>query len=372
VSVEGFVRSAGAAMGFARDAFGVGGPALAPPSQAGAVPMGNGAGHGRAADGFGQESGVVGAHVTALDEHDQAGDRQMRDALAASGIGRERMDSVIAAAVADVTAMGASTSTPQGQRALVAAIKRHLEDTKSTLDGADGDASTRAAGAHVTAAGYDGLGAPPAGATNPAAAMSALSTMAGSAMPAIGGLASPLGGLGSPLAGLGSQLSGLTSLMSPGLGGAGAVAPTALTGVGGHDLGAGDLTHDTASEKGLQKDTILAARAVSEAFPEIKDIGGCRPDSLPWHPQGKAIDVMIPDPTSPGGRALGDAVMRFAMQHKDRFDINHVIWRQTMYLPDGSVQHMENRGSPTQNHMDHVHIATNGGGYPHGGESYRW
>jgi hypothetical protein len=169
------------------------------------MPLGNGAGHGRAADGFGQESGVVGAHVTALDEHDQAGDRQMRDALAASGIGRERMDSVIAAAVADVTAMGASTSTPQGQRALVAAIKRHLEDTKSTLDGADGDASTRAAGAHVTAAGYDGLGAPPAGG---GPGMPQLPTMP--SIPPVPQFGSALSG--SPLAALG----GLGGLFAPG------------------------------------------------------------------------------------------------------------------------------------------------------------
>lgn len=371
MSIDGFVRSAGAAMGYARDAFGLGGAGLSPSSQIGAVPLGNGGGQGHAADGFGHESGVVSAHVSALGEHDQAGDQQVRDAMAASGIGRERMDSVIAAAVADVTAMGASTSTPQGQRALVAAIKRHLEDTTSTLDSADGDAGTRAAGAHVQAAGYDGLGGPPAtggpGTPNPAAAMAGLSSVAG---PALSGL----GGLGSPLSGLASPLSGLTSMMGSALtgsGGAGSPAAT-LTGADGHGLGAGDLTHDTASEKGLQKDTILAARAVSEAFPEIKDIGGCRPDSLPWHPQGKAIDVMIPDPMSPAGKALGDAVMRFAMQHREKFDLNHVIWRQTMYLPDGSVQHMENRGSPTQNHMDHVHIATNGGGYAHGGEAYRW
>ncbi|ORW07226.1 hypothetical protein AWC14_25075 [Mycobacterium kyorinense] len=121
----------------------------------------------------------------------------------------------------------------------------------------------------------------------------------------------------------------------------------------------------------MQRDTILAARAVSAAFPEIRDIGGARPDSLPWHPQGKAIDVMIPNPTSAHGKALGDAILRFALQHSREFSLNHVIWQQTLYNPDGSSSHMEDRGSPTQNHMDHVHIATNGGGYPRGGEVYR-
>jgi hypothetical protein len=83
-----------------------------------------------------------------------------------------------------------------------------------------------------------------------------------------------------------------------------------LAGAVGRSAG-GVLPPGVAPENGLQKDTILAARAVSAAFPEIRTIGGYRPDSLPWHPNGQAIDVMIPDPSSPHGRALGDQVVRF-------------------------------------------------------------
>ena len=36
-----------------------------------------------------------------------------------------------------------------------------------------------------------------------------------------------------------------------------------------------------AQERGLQVKTILAARSISAAFPEIKNIGGVRPDALP-------------------------------------------------------------------------------------------
>lgn len=133
----------------------------------------------------------------------------------------------------------------------------------------------------------------------------------------------------------------------------------------------GDLPPGVGSERGLQRFTILAKRAVSAAFPEISDIGGVRPDSLKWHPNGLAIDVMIPNPYSAHGKALGEEVMRFAMRHKELFRINHVIWHQTIHNPDGSASLMENRGSPTANHMDHVHIATNGGGYPNGQERYR-
>ena len=40
-------------------------------------------------------------------------------------------------------------------------------------------------------------------------------------------------------------------------------------------------------------------------------------------------------------------------------------------LSAGETVMMDNLGSPTQNHMDHIHVATKGGGYPRGGEVYR-
>ena len=46
MSLDGFVRAAGAAMGFARESFGAGGAALAPATGVGAVPTGFGAGSG--------------------------------------------------------------------------------------------------------------------------------------------------------------------------------------------------------------------------------------------------------------------------------------------------------------------------------------
>ena len=51
-----------------------------------------------------------------------------------------------------------------------------------------------------------------------------------------------------------------------------------------------------APERGLQVKTILVARSISALFPEIQNIGGVRPDALRWHPDGLALDVMIPEP----------------------------------------------------------------------------
>lgn len=170
---------------------------------------------------------------------------------------------------------------------------------------------------------------------------------------------SALSGLSSAPA---SMLSGLTS----GKGGKG--EPGTVLAARASPEGA--LPPEIGSEKGLQRNTILIARAISAAFPEIKDIGGVRADSLKWHPNGLAIDVMIPNPTSAEGKALGDRVLAFAMQHASKYGLNHAIWRQTMYTQDAAPRVMEDRGGPTANHMDHVHIATDGGGYPTGGETY--
>ncbi len=123
------------------------------------------------------------------------------------------------------------------------------------------------------------------------------------------------------------------------------------------------LPAGVAPESGLQIKTILVARAVSAAFPEIHNIGGVRPDALRWHPNGLAIDVMIPNPGSAQGIALGNEIVAFVLKNADHFDLQDAIWRDVYYTPGGS------RASGL-GHYDHVHITTKGGGYPTGSEVY--
>jgi hypothetical protein len=118
-----------------------------------------------------------------------------------------------------------------------------------------------------------------------------------------------------------------------------------------------------ANERGLQVRTILAARAISAAFPQIHEIGGVRPDPLPWHPLGLAIDVMIPNPGSEEGIALGDQIVAYVLQNATRFGMQDAIWRGVYYTPDGAQ-------AARLGHYDHVHVTTTGGGYPTGGEIY--
>ncbi|MGH3637763.1 MAG: hypothetical protein ACRDUX_01930 [Mycobacterium sp.] len=118
-----------------------------------------------------------------------------------------------------------------------------------------------------------------------------------------------------------------------------------------------------ASERGLQVKTILVDRSISAMFPEIQDIGGVRADSLRWHPNGLALDVMIPNPGSDAGIQLGNEIVAYAMKNADRFDLQDAIWRGVYYTPSGGR-------SSIAGHFDHVHLTTHGGGYPTGSELY--
>src|ERR1700743_3376495 len=150
-----------------------------------------------------------------------------------------------------------------------------------------------------------------------------------------------------------------------------AAAPHISGGAGVGDLPVASRYHTrsrflpagVANEQGLQIRTILAARAISADFPQIHEIGGVRPDPLPWHPLGLALAVMIPSPESAQGIALGNAIVAYVMQNANRFAIQDAIWRGVYYTPNGAQ--VSRLG-----HYDHVHVTTTGGGYPKGGETY--
>lgn len=82
------------------------------------------------------------------------------------------------------------------------------------------------------------------------------------------------------------------------------------------------------------------------------------------HHSGLAIDFMlyIRDAT---GRAVGidsaagDKIANYLWQNRARLGIRHIIWNQriisTVVMP-GQWRAMSDRGSPTANHKDHVHV----------------
>lgn len=113
-------------------------------------------------------------------------------------------------------------------------------------------------------------------------------------------------------------------------------------------------------ETNLQVNSVRMGRAVATNFPEIDRIGGWRPgDAISdHHPNGQAVDVMIPEWSTQEGIALGDQVVEYVLGNWEQFDVDYVIWRQQLIYADSATT-MEDRGSPTQNHFDHVHISLN-------------
>jgi cell wall-associated NlpC family hydrolase len=195
MTLEGFVRAAGAAMGLARDSFGMGAAGeVAPPANAPSVPGGPALGTGRAAEASDTESGQLNAHAMALGERNGSTHAQLAGALAAASFGRARMNGIIDSATTDVHALAAATTTPHGQRELVTALTRRLQDTDQALQDGHADASTRAAASHTTAADYQ-------------AVAQQLPSGASSASPAsqISMGAMPLAGLGGPPSLIGSR-----------------------------------------------------------------------------------------------------------------------------------------------------------------------
>ena len=132
----------------------------------------------------------------------------------------------------------------------------------------------------------------------------------------------------------------------------------ALAGPASRRLGPGDCP-----EAGLQVKTILAERAVSALFPAVHTMIGVRPDAKPWHPSGRAVDIMIPDPGSAEGIALGNSIRDYALANAGPLGLQDVIWQGTYWTPAGP-------GGSGYGHYDHVHITTFGGGYASGGEEY--
>lgn len=102
---------------------------------------------------------------------------------------------------------------------------------------------------------------------------------------------------------------------------------------------------------GLRPGAATLKDVISSKF-GISDIGGYRPeDGYGEHSSGRALDVMVGS-----DKSKGDAVTSFVMANASRLGLKWAIWQQAMHYPDGRVVPMADRGSPTQNHMDHVHI----------------
>lgn len=84
--------------------------------------------------------------------------------------------------------------------------------------------------------------------------------------------------------------------------------------------------------RGLVSNARNLASYVQSNYPGVTSIGGVRPDPLPDHPSGHAIDIMIGSNMS-----LGDAIKNDIQNQSDRFGVKYILWR-------------------VNQHYDHIHV----------------
>ena len=107
-------------------------------------------------------------------------------------------------------------------------------------------------------------------------------------------------------------------------------------------------------ESGLTHNGRAAYRAVCAEFPEVSSYGGRRADPGSDHNSGNAVDIMITG-------ATGDRITEYLIANRDRLNVKYVIFEQKIYASytGWSGRAMEDRGSVTANHYDHVHVSVN-------------
>lgn len=113
-----------------------------------------------------------------------------------------------------------------------------------------------------------------------------------------------------------------------------------------------------ASRYNLGPVTPQLSALVAEVAPKfgVTSVGGYRAsDPYPDHPSGHAADFMVGS-----DKAKGDAIAEYLIANAARLNVKYLIWYQRSWNPSrGTWAGMEDRGSATQNHRDHVHVTVN-------------
>ena len=111
---------------------------------------------------------------------------------------------------------------------------------------------------------------------------------------------------------------------------------------------------DPSIEPHLTSNARSVYRAVCAAFGDsVSSFGGYRAGDDGDHGTGRAVDISV------SGEPGWD-ITRYVQAHARDLGVTYVIYEQQMWMvgdPTGRWQTMEDRGSKTANHFDHVHVS---------------
>lgn len=101
--------------------------------------------------------------------------------------------------------------------------------------------------------------------------------------------------------------------------------------------------------EGTRGHVAAAGWLLAEKFNVTTVIGVASRSGASDHPSGYALDFMV-------GRAVGDDLAAYVLAHRDELGVSYVIWEQR-YNDGSGWDAMDDRGGPTANHFDHVHVS---------------
>lgn len=136
------------------------------------------------------------------------------------------------------------------------------------------------------------------------------------------------------------------------------VVPIVPGGGGGLPAGGGGLGNATTNQPGTQ----AAKDLLHQIFPDIVQIEGARHDPLPYHSEGRALDLTFGEigrlPTA-AEKARGDEVYKYLAENYKALGIEDLIWQGMYYRPGeaGGPTPYTGGSGPTQGHYDHIHIS---------------
>jgi hypothetical protein len=114
----------------------------------------------------------------------------------------------------------------------------------------------------------------------------------------------------------------------------------------------GECTNGTSVASGVDSSIVAIHRAVCANFPEISVYGTLRGGGGD-HGSGNAVDIMVS-----GER--GWQVAEFVHRYYSELGVSYIIYSQQIWSVERSSEGwrgMEDRGSATANHYDHVHVS---------------
>jgi hypothetical protein len=128
------------------------------------------------------------------------------------------------------------------------------------------------------------------------------------------------------------------------------------SGSGSGGISGAPCSSGSSVESGLTPDAVRVHRALCHRYPQIRSFLGRR-TSGGYHGQGRALDCMISDST------VGWEIAKWVRANAKELGAMEVIYRQHIWTVQRSSEgwrSMSDRGSPTANHMDHVHVSVYG------------